>query len=149
MEFNGEVGIELLAKVMRGLRYDGDWLPPTRIDTLLVSLIKHASEVTFYSLSPYFLPLPLTVTSLLFNSVLGLKSASLLLLCIRDSAGNLQRICGVLGDARASDHQRNFGPTSYGQRQQRAFGGVTPPRQIRSSVARNDSTYSRYYLPMT
>jgi hypothetical protein len=44
-EFYGEVGIGLLAKVMRGLRYDGDWLPPTRIVTLLVSLIKHASEV--------------------------------------------------------------------------------------------------------
>jgi hypothetical protein len=45
MTLYGEVGIGLLAKVMRGLRYDGDWLPPTPIVTLPVSPIKHASEV--------------------------------------------------------------------------------------------------------
>lgn len=37
---SGEVGIELLAEVVRGLRRAGDWLPPTLIVKLLASRIR-------------------------------------------------------------------------------------------------------------
>ncbi len=36
----GEVGIKLLAEVVRGLRLAGDWLPPTLIVKLLASRIR-------------------------------------------------------------------------------------------------------------
>ena len=40
----GEVGIELLAEVVRGLRHADDWLPPTLIVKLLASRIRLKSN---------------------------------------------------------------------------------------------------------
>ncbi len=40
LQLYGEVGIKLLAEVVRGLRQAGDWLPPTLIVRLLASRIR-------------------------------------------------------------------------------------------------------------